>query len=249
MKKLSKIYIVLMLILGCLGINVKRVNAEDNNDYEKLVDLIVEKSGLPYYVIENDINDYSLNTNQSKEVVARLLLEEVEAAIVVNHTTNSTRASGSGSTQLDQSIRGDIWYSDVSTSGWNHGHVGLYETESSIVEARGPLYILTSRSVSKIKAEEGDLILAVSSTKNGTNRMSYSIRTDVVEWAQSKKGKGYLLSTNNKNCGDNNYNCSQLVYCAFKNAGPLIDLDSNGGTFVAPIDIVNSPYTYIIKSY
>ena len=41
--------------------------------------------------------------------------------------------------------------------------------------------------------------------------------------------------------------CAHLVWSAYKQFG--IDLDSDGGIFVTPYDIQNSPYLEIVQSY
>lgn len=161
----------------------------------------------------------------------------------------STLSTNSGSVPLSKSSTGDIWYSNATTSFWNHGHVGLYENDSTIIEARGPGYKVASRSVSKIKAKNGDKILAVAAKKNGKTRMSYSQRSKAVQWARTKRGKSYAYTLDNKKCGNHDDNCSQLVWCSYKNTGSKFDLDSNGGIFVAPKNIVNSPYTYVVKTF
>lgn len=253
MNKFIKTFIASILLMGCIGINFSTANASENINIDETIDVIVDRTGLPYYVVENDIENIAKRSKQSKEVVAKLVLDEVKTLSVRNENRavlySASSGGGSGSKPLTNSVAGDIWYSDVSTLGWNHGHVGMYEKANIILEARGPGYKVSSRAVSKIKVGKGDKIMAVASKKNGKTRMSAKNRRLAISWARGKKGKSYAYTLDNKKCGNNDYNCSQLVWCAYKNTGSKFNLDSNGGIFVAPKDILNSPYTYVIKSF
>ena len=63
------------------------------------------------------------------------------------------------------------------------------------------------------------------------------------------RSRPYAYTINNKSCGYNDYNCSQLVWCAYNKTGDSKDLDSDGTWFVSPTDIKNSNWTNAIKIY
>lgn len=91
----------------------------------------------------------------------------------------------------------------------------------------------------------------VTTTSGGTSRYSLEKRKAVALWAKKQIGKDYDYDyENNKlNTTSNNkkFNCSELVYKAWKFNGTIsVDLDSNGGTGVYPNNIKDSKYTKLI---
>lgn len=74
-----------------------------------------------------------------------------------------------------------------------------------------------------------------------------SQRIRAKDFALAKRGKPY--NTNfafNKTVEDSKYNCSQLVWAAFKKQE--LDLDSNGGPGVYPSNIRDSRHTSTYKT-
>lgn len=246
MKGLKKIFVSVLSLgitasLSSIGVSA---NSQDQ-DYDEIIDNIVEVSGMPVYAIENSINEIAEGEQIDKTVVAKALLQDMQNETISTEPRIETRASSS----LPNSVLGDIWFSTATTSFYNHGHVGMYYTTSSIIEARGIDYKVAVRNCSDIPAKSGDQILAVSSIPNGTNRSAYRVRKAAVDWAYGKKGASYALTFNNKSCGNNDYNCSQLVWCAYNKTGDQKDLDSDGTWFVSPTDIKNSEWTFKVWSY
>lgn len=249
MDKLKKAIVIFSLIVSIMNANVIMTNASESNDFDKLVNEIVNNSGVPRYAIENDIIRISERTKQEVNIVARLLLDEVLSSISYEDKS-LTRSSGEGTISMISSTYGDLWYSNAYTLVWNHGHIGMYETNNTIIEARGPGYTVAARMISNMKALSGDKILAVSSSANSNSRINYTYRIEATEWAKTRKGKGYAYTLDNKYCGAyHDYNCSQLVWCSYYNTSKQLDLDSDGGNFVSPGNIMNSSYTYVVHTY
>lgn len=243
MKKIK----ILLLKSFCfsLAFNVMTTNIHaETEDYTSIIDEIVEKSGAPSYVIENSIEEVSTETGKDKITVANELLNDMKNE-EISEETIELRASK----KLPNSSLGDIWYSKATTSFYNHGHVGLYYSASSIIEARGAGYKVAKRNCSSITSKPGDVVMAVKSIKSKNTRASQRVRQSAVNWAETKLGKSYAYTVNNKSCGNNDYNCSQLVWCSYKKTTDGRDLDSDGTWFVSPSDIKNSDWTFNVWSY
>lgn len=94
-------------------------------------------------------------------------------------------------------------------------------------------------------------IYKVTTTSGGSVRYTSTVRKAVAQWALKQVGKPYDYDyENNKlNTTSNNakFNCSELVYKAWKyNGNTSVDLDSNAGTGVYPNNIRDSKYTSLI---
>ncbi len=94
-------------------------------------------------------------------------------------------------------------------------------------------------------------VYKVTTSSSGSNRYNLATRGKVINWAQSKLGRPYDKGfSNNKkftSSEDEKYNCSELVWKAWKSEVGL-DLDSNGGLGVYPNNITNSSRTkYVTK--
>lgn len=78
MRRINKILLAMIMIFGSVALNHVHTNAKENLSYNDIVDKIVEKSGLPYYAIENDLENYSEKSGQNNELIAQILLDEIE---------------------------------------------------------------------------------------------------------------------------------------------------------------------------
>ena len=76
-----------------------------------------------------------------------------------------------------------------------------------------------------------------------TLQISDRKQQDVVGFARGKIGSKYAYTLDNKSCGNHDYNCSQLLYCAYA-IGAWIYVDA----FVTPSDIYHSDYVFYIKT-
>lgn len=244
MSVIKKVFVSALSLGMALNISIIGISA-NSKDYDDIINDIVEISGMPVYAVENSIDEIAASEQLDKTVVAKMILDDMQNENMNNEPRIETRASS----PLPNSVLGDIWFSTATTSFYNHGHVGMYYTASSIIEARGVGYKVAVRNCSNITAKSGDQILAVSSIPNGSTRSAYRVRKAAVDWAYGKRGASYALTFNNKSCGNNDYNCSQLVWCAYNKTGDQKDLDSDGTWFVSPTDIKNSEWTYRVWSY
>lgn len=245
MKRTKKRYLVASLSLAFLFFSP--VLAQEMSDYDQLKQEIIMISNIDSEDLENSILSISIQSGLTKEEVAQVLLDDMmNEEVTSGESVGEERAA---SVKLAHSTKGDIWFSEATTSLYRHGHVGLYQSSSVIIEARGNGYKVAPRKTSDITAKSGDMILGVSSAANGRTRISSKVRDEAVNFANSKQGREYARTLDNKKCGNHDYNCSQLVWCAFKQSSASLDLDSDGTWFVSPSDIKNSNRTFVIRRY
>ena len=225
MKKL----IIILFLMSSFFINVCIVNAETKEELEKKYEFFSKMVEQDIEFIKNKINLIKGEYTES-EVLDKLIEE------VTNNKINTSRSSYNY-TSLGTALPGAIFYTPAVTSGINHGHVGIYVSNDKIAEAPGSNYytrVIESRFVTVVQNETD--IYIVSSATN-------SQKLGAADWARELA----LLSRPyndafwaNKSCETtDNYNCSQLVWCAY-NAITTINLDYNGGFGVYPNDIISS---------
>lgn len=133
---------------------------------------------------------------------------------------------------------GDVFYSSNSTVGIPHGHNGIYYNASYYVEAAG-------RAEGVKTTWAGARVAPAPAYKYyvGWNRQSPN-KIAAANFALAQVGKPYNLAFfNNKKVYSDKYNCSQLVWAAYKSVDPNVDMDANGGPGVYPADIANSSWT------
>ncbi len=127
---------------------------------------------------------------------------------------------------------GDIFYADSSpeivliNKIVNHGHNGIYVTQSSTVEASATSqYGNGVHEVDNRIANDGER-REVRNPQLGWVNTSSSVRSSAVSFALSKKGKGYNNNfAFNRNINDEQYNCSQIIWAAYMHAsGGSIDM-------------------------
>lgn len=135
---------------------------------------------------------------------------------------------------------GNILYVDT-ISTWNH--VGIYHSSEYYIDAPGPdktvryTKYTTKQAVKKGRRMQ---VLKVNTTS--------TVKKAAAKYAYSKRGKPYdtNFANNKSNTSSSNqkFNCSELVYKAYKyNGSKSINLDSDGGAGVYPDDIYKSSLT------
>lgn len=229
-------------MFSVLGINYTCVLADDDFDFK--VQQMVERTGYPREEILKEIDRYAEQETISKDVATNVLYDAVIASTSYeeqNMNISLYSSSSSDDKKLLDSVKGDIFYSPSGT-----GHVGLYSEDDQIIEAPGVGRVVTEQKAYKKEVEPKTRIAGVSSTRNGTTRLSYSSRSAVVKWARTKDGKNYAYTLDNKKCGNHDYNCSQLVWCSFKQTTGL-NVDNSTDLFVTPSDIYHSNYVFYLK--
>ncbi len=199
--------------------------------------------------IEKTIKEYAEEQNISVDQAADAIIEEVESEI----NMYSGRSSGGGdaraaAVQLPSASKGNVFFTDNSAP---YNHVGLYTASNKIVEAPGTGEVvhhelITDQSTyQSVSNNSQSCVMSVSG-------LSTSEADDVANWAIAKVDKEYDLDfLNNKKfttAEDEKYNCSELVWKAFKSEAD-INLDSNGGLAVYPNNIYNSNLTTSIEEY
>lgn len=174
-----------------------------------------------------------ISVNDALETASNEAVTAIDSA---GPTPSSSSSSGTSSrfTLGVGKNTGDIFYTQASTSGFNHGHVGIYDTTSTIIEAPGLNQKSHKIQASAVRVSKGAVKQLV--------RTKQYLRDAAAANARHYLGRDYnSVFFNNKN-QNGKMNCSQLVWAAYY-YGPGIDLDSNGGLGVYPTDIRDSPRT------
>ncbi|NMX04266.1 YiiX/YebB-like N1pC/P60 family cysteine hydrolase [Mobiluncus mulieris] len=138
--------------------------------------------------------------------------------------------------------KGDVFYAPATTLGYEHGHSGLYYDTNTIIEAPGLNRYSHAISASKVRVPKGTHLQYVDVSQASRNKAA-----DIAYHFMLNKPYNTLFASNKVVYSDK-YNCSQLVWAAYK-AGPGIDLDGNGGPGVYPVNILNSGWTITYYIY
>lgn len=198
------------------------------------------------------ITRYAAENGYTYDQAGSVLLDEIISEIDCETNQNagiSVCSNSNGSTQLPKSQKGDIFFTD-NDKAWNH--VGMYTNKDQIIEATPDYGVLEvsiydPRSFQDTTGEKHDdscILRIITITDTQIN--------NAVEWARQQDGKEYeYLFLNNKTNDEQSnqkFNCSELVWKAFK-FGADIDLDSNKGSTVYPNNIYNSESVYIVQEF
>jgi len=205
---------------------------------EGKIEEMMKRTGYPKEAIVSEIEKYAKKKNISNDAAESILYDAVIASTSYEDDSISTYSSSGGTVALLNSHRSDLFYTPGGT-----GHVGLYSTSEKIVEAPGAGYVVTEKSAKNKKVAKTTKIAGVSSTLKGKTRK----QQDVVGFARGKIGSKYAYTLDNKSCGNHDYNCSQLLYCAYS-IGAWIYVDASTDAFVTPSDIYHSDYVFYIKT-
>ncbi|MCR8845007.1 hypothetical protein NQ117_15095 [Paenibacillus sp. SC116] len=236
--KLNKFMLLALCAIMLFVIPVQAGASSNDQQLDQIVSL--HGNGLTKEELKQTIDELSTRSGLSKQQITSQiqneLLDQPEDIIAYG-----TPVEG-GTIQLDSSAKGNLFYQPASFAGVEHGHVGLYYTPSTIVESSSPKYGVILAAVADRKVKSGARIMKVNSTSVAQNHSA-------TEWAKTKVGYDYDIKFfDNRFCNTNSYNCSQLVWCAFKQVAN-IDLDKNGGWGVYPKDIRDSSLITTLKSY
>lgn len=220
-------------------------------------------NGLTKSELKQELRDYSEQTGISTDQLTAQVLAELknnkaevqpvrkakptkDKAVSAEDAARASSSSSSGGDggvyQLDTSRKGTFFYQPASTLFVNHGHIGMYYTTTTIIEAANPDDGVRSVSVADRKVESGSRIMTTSLTSAAQDSAA-------ADWAYSKNGRDYNSNFFfSRSCGGSSYNCSQLVWCAFKQVAG-IDLDKDYGFGVYPVDIRDHNSVYDIRVY
>lgn len=123
----------------------------------------------------------------------------------------------------------------------NHGHTGIYSSNSLIVEAPGNRQVAHQVRAKTVKVAHGARVMRVKTSVANRNKAAN----------QSKKyiGRGYNSAFMYGNKDDRGgMNCSQLVWASYW-YGAKIDLDTkNNDDIVWPWDLRDSAKAYVVRT-
>ncbi len=199
--------------------------------------------------IEKKINSLSKISGESKEEVYvlieekskenRLSFEEMldiayeEYVLTAAKPSKTGRSNITGQVTIDQisvvPMKGDFYYTPADTYWWNHGHAGIFVDSKTVIHAPGPNSTVVSVKTSEARVAAGARFARL-------RNYSYSHAINAVKYTEEKIGSKYNSSIDNKGCGSV-LNCSQLVYCAYKE-GAGVYLNNDSWLFVSPHDLV-----------
>ncbi|MDO5749755.1 MAG: hypothetical protein Q4P78_00935 [Rothia sp. (in: high G+C Gram-positive bacteria)] len=194
-------------------------NQEDRNLIQSALEKTAEESGESYEAIVERVAYESQNAKPDQEMLAGGNVQAYHVALRAPRYV------------------GDVFYSSNSTFGIQHGHTGIYDSSFSYVEA-------TSPHIRRVNAYWAEAPAPAFKYYVGWDRQSPN-KYKAANFAAAQVGKGYnWFFWNNKTIYASTYNCSQLVWAAYKQTDPKVDLDSNGGAGVYPLDIKNSSWLH-----
>lgn len=243
MKRTPVIVAALCALALSLATTALPAQAAPSDDVDKIVRLF---PGATREQVESSIAETAASTGKSPAAVSKQILKEADAGRApVAKTTPGGGAtpalSGGGTIALAPSwYKGDIF---VSSAGllW-FGHAGIYTSTTVIVHAPGLNQYSLAEWYSSVGVGSGSVGQYVSTSqtaRNNAGNFAYNYL----------RGKPYNTNFwSNKYVSSSAYNCSQLVWAAYRGATG-IDLDGNGGTGVYPWDLEKSGLTQTYRRY
>ncbi|WP_051287440.1 YiiX/YebB-like N1pC/P60 family cysteine hydrolase [Paenibacillus taiwanensis] len=210
---------------------------------DKLLDQIISLhgNGLTKQELKKSVVQMAKETRLSEQQVSERIYKELVSKQSGQVNTLSAGGGSGGNYPLDPSRKGTFFFQPASTLGIPHGHVGFYYSNSEIVESHIDGGV-RKVSVSSRSVASGARIQAVNVTTKAQDELA-------ADWANGKVGGSYNLNFfNNRSCTGKSFNCSQLVWCAFKEKAN-IDIDQDGGWGVYPVDIRDSNKVSTLKTY
>ena len=137
---------------------------------------------------------------------------------------------------------GDIFW-------WNsrYNHVGLYMAKNRVVHIPNKDSKVVRAYVSNLASQKAVKVMFVNDKNRSENRISKKKRKIASDFAEKQVGKKYNTNlVGNKVVKSKTYNCSQLVWAAWKHAAK-VDLDNGLTMGVYPNDIVEDWRTHVYK--
>ncbi|MCM3744001.1 hypothetical protein M3193_07570 [Sporosarcina luteola] len=191
--------------------------------------------------VSTRFREIKINGQMDKEMNKQKQLSITIAKLLAEHFGKNGKVQGGGSANyiIGPSESGDFFYTPASTAFVNHGHVGLYYSNNTIVESVFPTGV-RSISANVKMVEKGAVVKSVSTTN--------TVKQNAANWAYTQIGQPYSLNfMNNRNTGHMGAkNCSKLIWSAYLLYGGL-DLDVNKGFGVYPRDIRDAKQTRFVR--
>lgn len=234
---MKKSLISMILLSVVLWFSPATAHAHEGRDYSERLNRLAQISNM-----QSDIDELERQVQIASQETGYAPIHVIDMAISASlEASRMEKDYKKGSAKNLQSFvlgaahnAGDIFYTPANTSGWNHGHTGIYSTRTLIVEAPGPFKVSHEVPANSVRVSSGSQIMEVKTGAANRNAAA----------ARSKKyvGRQYQPSLINRH-ERGTMNCSQLVWAAYKYSVG-IDLDpSPNDVTVLPIDIVNSSWT------
>ncbi|MEA4820794.1 MAG: hypothetical protein VB122_00945 [Erysipelotrichales bacterium] len=245
---MKKIVICTLMILMAFTSNVYASSKDKTED--EMINEISMVSGMSTNEVEQVIKEKSFELSIEYEELLRNTYENYVLTATFNDGIRTRSSSQGGHKKMSEvntsSKKGDYFYTPSffpsSTMGWNHGHAGLYISSSTIIDAPGPGKTVRKIATNEISVSYGAKFgrLKTANTSAVTKAVSF------VEKKEELKAP-YNASIDNKMCDKKSFNCSQLVYCAYKESS--IYLNNGQPMFVSPIDLMKDSKTNVYRTY
>lgn len=185
---------------------------------------------------------------QSRAETAIQMLHQLEPENPAYGTASITPQSGgsSGRIPLPRGRGGGDVFAHVGTT---LGHAGLWASDTNYAihatgEPRG-----NGKFEGVVRESRSQVLLYRNASELMWVNTSATVRNRAVSFAQNRVGYAYNFDWfRNKKIYDSVYNCSQLVWAAYKTQG--IELDGGtaiGNSFVSPQDIIQAAETTTYK--
>jgi uncharacterized protein YycO len=163
------------------------------------------------------------------------------------------RAVHTGSVRLPNADRkGDFFYHQSNTWGYEHGHVGLYRWKGTVVEAANSDLGVIRTKIARRRSD--GTVRVMRKVPKGTyvlqrENLGKPARDKITDWANGRVGANYRAWWRHNRTWSAPYNCSQLVWAAYDRAG--YDLDPTDSwdvnVRVYPIELATAYRVYYYK--
>jgi len=214
--------------------------AYENSQVAEIAEaLVVLNPGVTVEQVLVEAEQLATEFDTTVEDILEQQLSGAQEAILVAGGDNFAvvpHSGGGGNIQLGNAVRkGDIFVASAGIFG-AYGHTGIYVSKGIIVHAPGLGQVSRYDYANDFEVGSGAVKQYVKTTQAN--------RDAAANYAYDyMRGKPYnIFFAGNKHVPADTYNCSQLVWGAYKHI-VNIDLDGNGGPGVYPYDIKGSSLT------
>lgn len=239
-----------VILLGASAIGISGHCLANGDNVETQEEILTEIAGLD--TVENYCNYYDILESDNEEFIKEVenMIDERGTFSMIDANSEITTYSSSSSPlkkdrNIPESAYADIIWTNNPLTPFNH--VGIYTANNKITEALANG--VKTRTVGKKMKEYPFITYKVVTKSNGNTRYSLEKRKSTAAWAKGQVGRSYdtNFANNKENTSASNkkFNCSELVWKAWKFKGKL-DLDSNGGKGVYPNNIKDSNRTKVV---
>lgn len=208
-------------------------------------------NGISEAQYNDDLGTMSATSGVSVADLDERIREEAEAAmegasrptpLTFDRTLSSQVREASVRRGLpDARYRGDIYFRDAGSSGFNFGHVGIYSQKNEIIEAPGWNSISRKISPRYLSGASGVRMMYVDIAEHRSN--------NAANRAYRYLGRWYNPRFWDNKTEQGAMNCSQLVWASYMYSEG-VNLDPGANSWgVYPWDIVISPWTVTYRSW